>query len=105
MNIDDKKSNVLQWISREDYKISIKKVTTDFSTVWISNLGINLCIPLMMHDFIKHCDEVLNLHVEIDSSWIGQKGFKIKNNEVEIFLDEAIKYIKEWKIEPDQNEK
>lgn len=104
MKSDDRKTDALQWISRDDFKIRIKR-GADTSSVWISSSGVNLCIPLMMHDFLEHCNEFLSLNIGIDSSWNSHKGFQVKSDDVEIFLDETIKFINEWDIEPSENAK
>jgi hypothetical protein len=96
------KKGAFEWTSRGEIKFRIERIFTDEASVWISHSSVNLYIPLVMHDFMEHCDSV-GLNIEVDLSWKGKKGFKVKGNDINSFLDEVAKFIDEWDISPSEN--
>ena len=100
---EEKKVGNLRWVSHNNLKFRIHKVSDEMSVVWASVEAVDLCFTLLFYDFIGRWRENHNIELEIDTSWQGWKGFKVKNIDMHILLKEIINFVIEWKVNPNQN--
>lgn len=98
-----KKKDSLRWGSKNNLKFRINKIDKESSVLWASILGVDLCFTLMLYDFLDRVRESINLNIEIDTSWRGWRGFKVKNSEVDILVGEIENFVIEWEIEANEN--
>lgn len=77
--------------------IRIKKDKDDCWIAWVTIDNKNVAYPMIMHDFVYWCQNELNLHVDIDSSHEGQKGFKIREDK-SIIIQEIKRFIELFNI-------
>ena len=100
---EEKKIDSLRWVSNNDLKFRIHKIDEESSVLWASILGVDLCFTLMFYDFLDRVRESLNLNLEIDTSWKGLRGFKVKNSEVDLLMGQIVDFVIEWEIEANEN--
>ncbi len=100
---EEKKIDSLRWVSKNNLKFRINKIDEESSVLWASILGVDLCFTLMLYDFLDRVRESLNLNIEIDTSWKGWRGFKVKNSEVDLLMEEIANFVIEWEIEANEN--
>lgn len=100
---EEKKVDSLRWVSHNNLKFRISRVDEETSVLWASISEVDLCFTLMFYDFLDRVRESLNLNLEIDTSWKGWRGFKLKNSEVDLLMGEIANFVIEWEIEANEN--
>lgn len=88
-----------EYIRYPDKNLTIrtKKDKDDCWIVWVAIDNKNVAFTMIMYDFVYWYENELNLHIEIDSSLEGQKGFRI-HEDISIIVQEIKRFIELFNI-------
>lgn len=99
---EEKKENSICWLKHNSLKFRIKEINKELSIIWVACNFKNLCFSLIMYDFLRRCEEELYINMDVDTTWNGHRGFKVKNSEIDIILEELMQFVMEWEIETNE---
>ena len=100
-----KKQSHTKWFLDGDLKFQLQVLEHGKIGVWVSFQNFNICLTMLMYDFIDWCRDV-NIIIEIDNSWNNHMGFVIEEGDLELLLIEIKRFIDYYNIKPNEdNEK
>lgn len=100
---EEKNSRNIIWFAHDTIRLRVKKEQDGLSVIWATKDFKNLILPLVLSDFIYRSEQELHLDIDIDKSWDGHRGFKVKNDDVNLLLGEIISFTARWDVEVDKH--
>ena len=93
----EKSNQDTKWFKKEGLKIKIKN-KGDKSEIWVTLDKYNICLKLLMFDFIKQLKEEMMLDITVDKMLGNQRIFVINSNYDMEIMNYIERFIDEWNI-------
>lgn len=101
MRIEKSNQNT-KWLKKDGLKIKIKN-RGETSEIWVTSDKYNICLKLLMFDFVKQLKEEMMLDITVDRVLGNQRIFVINSNYGMETVNYIERFIVEWNIRISQN--
>lgn len=101
MNLE-KDDGSIKWFRKNELRIKLKNLGEE-SEVWVTLDGYNICLKLIMFDFVERIKDDLMLDISIKKILNKQRVFMIDSNHVLELVNYISKFIDEWNIKISAN--
>ena len=101
MRIEKSNQNT-KWLKKDGLKIKIKN-RGETSEIWVTSDKYNICLKLLMFDFVKQLKEEMMLDITVDRVLGNQRIFVINSNYDMEIVNYIEGFIDEWNIRISKN--
>lgn len=96
MNLEKYNGNI-RWYKEKELRIKLKNLGTE-SEVWVTLDRYNICLKLMMFDFVEQIKDDLMLDISIKKVLNKQRVFMIDPAHALELASYILEFVNEWKI-------
>ena len=101
MRIEKSNQNT-KWLKKDGLKKKIKN-RGETSEIWVTSDKYNICLKLLMFDFVKQLKEEMMLDITVDRVLGNQRIFVINSNYDMEIVNYIEGFIDEWNIRISKN--
>lgn len=101
MNLEKYNGNI-RWYKEKELRIKLKNLGTE-SEVWVTLDRYNICLKLMMFDFVEQIKDDLMLDISIKKVLNKQRVFMIDSAHALELANYILEFVNEWKITTSTN--
>lgn len=101
MNLEKYNGNI-RWYKEKELRIKLKNLGTE-SEVWVTLDRYNICLKLMMFDFVEQIKDDLMLDISIKKVLNKQRVFMIDPAHALELANYILEFVNEWKITTSTN--
>lgn len=101
MNLE-KDDGKIRWYKEKELRIKLKNLGTE-SEVWVTLNGYNICLKLMMFDFVERIKDDLMPDISIKRVLHKQRVFMIDSDHALELANHILEFVNEWNIKISAN--